>query len=667
MINKVLIASALLLSAAAQGEAVSNAPLSVGDYLKQPVVANPILSPNGKYIAVSAPVNGRMNIVIIDLETRKGTAITNFGNFDVLGSTWVGNDRLLFSLGQTNSPTGPGQFDGGGLFLVSRDGKESKQLSKTVKETRTSGQYLHRGIGLLRTIPGNDDEVVVVGNLRSSDSEDVYRLNLRNGRTTLVTSNRPERASGWILDTDRVPRVMNSWIKDNQICVTHYRKSDDEPWQEIFRTDQTKGPSFAVLGFMSDNKTLMVAANPGRDTMAVYKFDPETKQFGDLLVQHPRYDMGADASGESVPGLITEPGTDRVKGYVVNADKPQTVWIDEKEARTQAAIDGALPNTRNSFRRFAGSSRVLVHSYSDVRPSRWYLLDEDKRTLEDLFASKPWLDEKHLVEQRSFILKTRDGLEIPSYYYLPKTYKAGDKLPTIVHIHGGPAVRADSWAQGFGYMEAQLFASRGYAVVVPNFRVTPGLGTKVYYAGFGTMGRQMSEDHEDAVAWAVKEGFADPKRVCMSGASYGGYATLRALAKTPDLFKCGIAGLVVSDIDKLLNSQAGDVATSEAGIAFFHELVGFSKNKNALTEYSPVNMAAQMKAPLFMYAGSDDIRTPLEQTMGMIKALEAAGNPPKVVVIKKEEGHGFGKIENSIELYEKILNFLDEQIGSKSH
>lgn len=667
MIHKVLIASALLLSAAARGEDIPNAPLPVSAYLRQPVVANPVLSPNGKYIAVSAPVNGRMNIVIIDLETRKGTAITNFGNFDVLGSTWVGNDRLLFSLGQTNSPTGPGQFDGGGLFLVSRDGKESKQFSKTVKEMRASRQFVYRGIELLRTIPGNDDEVLVAGNLRSSDSADVYRLNLRSGRTTLVTADRPELTGGWILDADRVPRVVSSWIRDTQIFVTHYRASADAPWKEIFRTDRTKGPSFAVLGFMSDNKTLMVAANPGRDTMAVYKFDPESRQFGDLLAQHPRYDMGADASGGPAPGLITEPGTDRVKGYVVNADKPQTVWIDEKEARTQAAIDSALPNTRNSFRRFAGSSRILVQSYSDVRPLQWYLLDEDKRTLEDLFASKPWLNEKHLVEQRSFILKTRDGLEIPSYYYLPKTYKAGDKLPTIVHIHGGPAVRADSWARGFGYLEAQLFASRGYAVVVPNFRVTPGFGTKVYYAGFGTVGRQMSEDHEDAVAWAVKEGFADPKRICISGASYGGYATLRALAKTPDLFKCGIAGLVVSDIDKLLNSQAGDIATDESSIAYWHELVGLSKNKNALIEYSPVNMAAQMKAPLFMYAGSDDIRTPLEQTTGMIKALESAGNPPKVVVIKKEEGHGFGKVANNIELYEKILNFLDEQIGSKSH
>ena len=432
------------------------------------------------------------------------------------------------------------------------------------------------------------------------------------------------------------------------------------------RTDRVKGPSFAVLGFMADDKSLMVAANPGRDTMAVYRFDPETKRLGEQLAQHPRYDMGADALGGSAPGVITEPETDRVKGFSVRADRPQTVWVDEKEAKTQATIDGALPDTYNFFRRLPNSSRILVTSFSDVKAEAWYLLDEEKKTLEELFVARPWMGKDHLVQQRSFLLKTRDGLEIPSYYFLPKNYKPGDKLPTVIHVHGGPHARADRWAQGFGVREAQVLASRGYAVILPNFRITPGLGSKVVYAGFGTVGRQMSEDHEDAVAWAIKEGFTDPKRVCMSGASYGGYATLRALAKTPEMFKCGIAGLVVSDLELQLSSPAGDTFNNPAGVAFWHELVGLSANPNALKDNSPVYMADKIKAPLFMYAGADDIRTPLEQTTRMISALEKAGNPPKVVLIKQNEGHGYGKVENSVELYEKMLDFLDQQIGSKS-
>lgn len=668
MFRHVFAATALSLAIfAAHGQtAAAAAPPPIADYFKLPAVAGANLSPNGKHLAVSAPVNGRMNIAIIDLDTRKGTAITNFANFDVRGVRWVGNDKLVFSLGQFNSPTGAGQFDGGGFYVVSRDGKSSRQLAKTVRETRASGQRVYRSMNFLARIPGTDDEILVAANLRSADSADVYRLDLRNGRTSLVTADRPERAVEWVLDENRVPRVVTSWIKDTQKFIVHYRKDANSPWQEIMQVDRVKGPSFEALGFMSDNKTLMVAANPGRDTMAVYRFDPETKQLGELLAQHPRYDMGADALGGGVPGVVLEPDTDRVKGYAVRAERPQTVWVDEKEAKTQATIDSALPDTYNAFRRLPNSTRILVISYSDTKAERWYLLDEEKRTLEELFAGKPWMGTEHFVQQRSFTLKTRDGLEIPSYYFLPKNYKPGDKLPTIVHIHGGPAVRADSWASGFGVLEGQLFASRGYAVVVPNFRITPGMGSKIVYAGFGTVGRQMSEDHEDAVNWAIKEGFADPKRVCMSGASYGGYATLRALAKTPDMFKCGIAGLVVSDLELQLTSPAGDTFDSPAAVAFWHELVGLSANPNALKENSPVYMADKIKAPLFMYAGADDIRTPLEQTTRMISALERAGNPPKTVVIKQNEGHGFGKVENNVELYEKILDFLDQQIGSKS-
>lgn len=636
----------------------------LADYFKPPQISSPSLSPNGKHLAVATPVRGRLNLAIVDLDTRKGTALTNFDSFDVLGVRWVGNDRLVFSLGQSNSPTGAGQFDGGGLFVVSRDGKESKKLSPTVRETRASGRAVYRGLEYLRSIPGNDNEILAVGNLRTEDADDVYRLDLRTGRSTLVTDDRPPLTSGWILDNKLQPRVVSSRIKDTLNWVIHYRKSVDAPWQEIARNQWAQGPTFAVLSFLSDDKTLLVASNQGRDTMAVYKFDPETGQLGEMLAQHPRYDMGADASGDRVPGIITEPETDRVIGYAVNGDKPELVWTDDKNAKTQATIDAALPGLTNSFRRFPNSQKLLVTSFSDTQPAKWYLLDEEKRTLEDLFSSRPWATPAHYVQQRSFLLKTRDGLEIPSYYFLPKGYKAGDKLPTIVHIHGGPSARADYWGRGFGVLEGQVLASRGYAVVVPNFRVTPGMGARIYYSGFGTVGRQMSEDHEDAAKWAIDQGFADPKRICISGASYGGYATLRALAKTPDLFQCGIAGLVVSDLELQVTSPAGDTAYDPAGAIFWYSLVGQdSRNPNALKDNSPVYMAKQIKAPVLFYAGADDIRTPLEQTNAMVSALKSAGNPPKAVVVKKEEGHGFGKTENNVDLYEQVLKFLEASIG----
>jgi len=211
-----------------------------------------------------------------------------------------------------------------------------------------------------------------------------------------------------------------------------------------------------------------------------------------------------------------------------------------------------------------------------------------------------------------------------------------------------------------------LLASRGYAVVVPNFRITPGLGSKIFYSGFGTLGRQMLEDHDDAAKWAVAEGFADPQRICISGASYGGYATLMTLARFPDTFRCGISGLMVSDWPLILTSPAGDIASSEVAVSQFHAMAGVKSTRELAADISPVNLADKIKQPLLIYAGEDDIRTPLEQTTRMIRALERAGNKPKAVIIKKEEGHGFGKTENNVELYEAIFKFLDEHIGPGS-
>jgi dipeptidyl aminopeptidase/acylaminoacyl peptidase len=639
--------------------------IPIADLVRPPAYASPVLSQDGRYFAVSVPVNGKMNLAIIDLEKRSVTRITDEREFDILGVRWLGSERLVFTLGQFNSPTGAGRFDGGGLFMISRDGKERRQLSPTVRETRNRNQNVYRYYDVLRTLPGNNDEILVVGNQRDADSLDVYRMNVRNGRTTLLTERRPDRVIEYLLDNNNVPRVARSVARDRLEFTVHYRKDVDSPWEPIAQYDGTKGPILKPLAFEADNQTMVVAWNGDRPTMGVFRYDPNTRKLGELIAQHPRFDMGADASGSPVSGVIRDFKTNKVIGYQVEADKPQIVWVDEEYAKLQRMIDGALPNTVNIFRRTPNGERLLVTSFSDRQPEKWYLLDEKKRALEELFSSRPWLKTDLMVEQRPFVYKTRDGLEIPGYYFLPNNYKKGERLPTVVHIHGGPAVRADTWGEGFGVEEAQLLASRGYAVIVPNFRITPGLGSRTYYSGFGTMGRQMVDDHEDAAKWGIAEGFADPQRICISGASYGGYATLMALARFPETFKCGISGLMVSDWELMTTSPAGDTAGNDGTVNYVLALAGVRRITDMPAEIQPINLASRIKQPLLIYAGEDDIRTPLEQTTRMIRALERAGNKPKSVIIKPQEGHGFGKTENAVELYEAIFKFLEESIGKR--
>jgi len=644
----------------------SGPPLSIEDLLRPAAFAEPTLSRNGKYFAVTVPVNGRRNLAVVDLETRKGTALTNFKDFDVIDVTWVGNDYILYTLGQFNSPTGPGQFDGGGLFMVSRDGKDGRKLSSTVREQRVQGQFVYRAYDIHRSIPSSDEEIIATGNLRSADSEDLYRLNVKTGRATLLTLERPEYSGRWLLDRNLVPRVVTSWVRDTQTFIVWYRKDERSPWEELNRYDRSKGPTFIPLTFESDNQTMQVAFNGGRDTMAVYRYDPNARKMGELVAEHPRFDMGANAAGDRVPGVVRDWKSDNIVGYRVSGDKPEVVWTDESYSRIQRMLDGALPGTINFFSRTPDGKQLVIAAFSDKAPAKWFMLDEEKKTLEELFDSRPWIKPGQMVEQRPFRFKTRDGLEIPGYYFLPHGYKPGERVPTVVHIHGGPAFRADTYGSGYGVREAQLLASRGYAVVLPNFRVTPGFGGKVYYGGFGSLGREMVNDHDDAAKWAIEQGFAAPEKICISGASYGGYATLMALARFPNTFRCGISGLMVSDWKMMVTSTAGDTAYSKSAIAHVNQLVGVKDPSDYPSDVSPVNLADRIKQPVLVYAGADDIRTPLEQTSAMVRALERAGNPPKKVIIKAEEGHGFGKPENNVELYNEIIKFLDTHIGAGS-
>lgn len=647
---------------AQQSKAKYTAP-TVEEMWRYPKLSGLTLSRNGRYLAGTSLLNGRMNLMVIDLETRKGTSLTNFSEVDAINVRWMGDERLLFSLGKYDAPSMVREFQGGGLYVVNRDGSGYRRLARSVQEAEAEN-VTFRALSVHKIIPGNIDEIIAEGNQTVRDGIDLYRLNVTTGKSTQITLGRPSlQTHSWLLDSKLVPRVVTGNIKDTLTEVVYYRKDDKSPWNEIARFDATKGPTLVPLAFEADDATLQVAYNGGRDTMAVFRYNPETRTVGERIAQHPRFDMGANAAGEPVSGVMVDPETDAVIGYRVDADKPESVWIDPKYARIQTLLDQSLPGRINIFRPTPDGKKVFVMSYSDTSPARWYFLDEAKLKLEEIASARPDLEGK-LIEEKPFVFKSRDGLEFSGYYFLPPNYKPGSKVPTIVHVHGGPMARADSWGQGFGYLEGQLFASRGYAVIVPNFRITPGLGGKNYYSGFGSYGRQMIEDHEDAVNWAVQQGFADPAKVCISGASYGGYAALMGPAKNPAFYKCAIAGLAPTDLKYQLTTMDGDTALSASGQDYWKKVVG-SDDLDApiVRQISPLFLADRIKIPVFLYAGRADVRVPFDQIDRMAKALTAAGNAPKAFVAKSGEGHGFSKVENRVDLYNQMLDFLDKYLA----
>lgn len=637
------------------------APPAIEEFVRRPQYTEMLASPSGRYLATTRAISGRLNLVIIDLETRSSFGITNFNDIDVGQVRWVGDERLVFSAIEINKPTGQEAPNAGGLFTVSREGKDFRQLANTAAQLRRNETGGFVALSYQASIPGTTDEIIAAGAVGTDDSFELYRLNLLTGRYRLITAGRPANGiARWILDSKNAPLVAVAQGRSGSTLIhTYYRPNVESPWKEINRFDTTKPPAFVPLAIEPDGKTLLISSNEGRANMAIFRYDPEKQQILELVAEHPQYDLGASPMGQPLSSLVRDPVSGRLLGIRVDADTLQTVWLDEAAAKMQASVDASLPGRTNLIS--SPRKRLVVSSFSDRSPGKFYLFDSEAKRLEEIGPSRPWLEGK-LAAVRSFRLKTRDGLDIPSYYVLPANYKPGDRLPTIFHIHGGPFARdvvsGGRFGSSFGVLEAQVLASRGYAVVLPNFRITPELGSSIYYAGFGTYGRQMLDDHEDAVTWAVAQGFADPKRLCISGASYGGYAALQALVRPSNPFSCAISGLPVTDVP--FQQTNADYSESQSARAFWLRVLGINSiNEPIAKSISPISHADKIKVPVFMYVGERDTRTPPSQALRMADALRAAGNPVKEYIVGKGEGHGYGVTANNVRLFEGMLQFLE--------
>jgi dipeptidyl aminopeptidase/acylaminoacyl peptidase len=653
-----LVRLAALLVACAAGP-LSAAPLEPESLLRLPEYASPMLSADGRFLAVRMPVGGFMNLAVIDLETRKVTSRMSIPGYDVTGAQWVGSERLVFTAGRYGRHSARGSAQSGGLYSMTREGKEQRKLVAPLYELAAQGLKRYVYWNSLLAVPGSEREVIIGTNDLEPRAVDLYRVDVSTGKRTLLTRDRPERTDDWVLDHELVPRVATSQVGDTTEQVVHYRDSAGSPWRELWRQKPTQGPITVPLAFEADNQHLVVASNEGRDTMAVFRYDPRTRERKELLAENPRFDIGADALGRFIGGPIVDETRREVVGYRIEAEKPATVWTDERRAKLQALVDGALPGKTNWLQGQSTGSRSLVASYTDTQPDHWYLLDEQTGALRTLFNTEPWLEGGKLAAMQPFFYKTRDGLEILAYLFLPPGHQPGERLPTVVHIHGGPWARTGDWGdRDFSINEAQLLASHGYAVVLPNFRGSSGMGRRLLQDARGQFGRRMQEDIEDVTDWAVKQGIADEARICLSGASYGGYAALMGLAKTPAKYRCAAAGMPVTDLPLLLDSGWGDIAGSKGGRQFWVEFVGEpATDAPAMREVSPAYLAERMRGQVMLYGGDSDRRVPIEQASLMRKALQARGQDP-LWVVKAEEGHGFGTFENRIDVTRQLLAFL---------
>lgn len=628
--------AALRLAPVVTAEPPPELPVEI--FFKKPNISQVTFSPDGKRIACLVPFERRMNLAVIDLEKKTKNLVTNFRDNDVGSLLWANDERIIFTKTSDGQP-------GSTVYALNRDGTERVLLVGGAAEAGTEQQANSNFRGLLARLPNDPKNMLVLGNLSGAQGPDVCLMNLKTGKLILEISN-PGWVRRWILDRNRVVRAA---VAVQGPTTTVLLRDPVKGTLTPVHTHQEDAQGWMPLSFDGDDRTLFVASNVGRDTTAVYRFDTQTRTMGEMVHGDSVYD---------VDGVIWDEPRKKIVAVPTNADRPRFHWLDGESEALQQRIDKSLRDTSNRLLHASpDGSRRLISATSDRDPGVYYLFDSATKKIEELAVLKPGIDPDQMAPMKPVLIKARDGLPLHSYLTLPLG-REPKKLPLVLHPHGGPYGIRDSW--GFN-PEVQFYANRGFAVLQVNFRGSGGYGDKFERAGWKKWGLEMQDDLTDAVNWAIAEGIADPARVVISGASYGGYATMAGLTFTPELYCAGINYLGRVNIGDKISDQE-----TKASQHWFLTRLGDLDNtadRQRLHDTSPVFFADRINAPVLMAYGKNDTQVRIDQGYGMEAALKKAGKVFEMIVEEKE-GHGFRKEELSIAFYTRVDAFLKKYVMS---
>jgi len=644
---------------AAQAQAVSARP-PVSAFFSNPAFNGAMLSPNGRYLAAFTSTAGsRDGLAVVNLEDLTAQMVAQFNDTDIGQARWVNNERLLFSTTDKARGRRDARF-APGIFSVNRNGKQFRQLARRDNQFARSGDDLAEMLPwhtymLDQDGPQNSDDVYVSDYGIISPgivvSVDLVRLNTRNG--TWQGVDHPGTAQDWLLDHNGEPRLVET--RDKNVSTIHYLDPATAKWRVLASSDTYAGDpqGFTPLAFGPDG-ALYVVANNGSDHSKLYRYDLQHNKLGQNMVALDGFDFKGH--------LIIS--NNKLLGVRVNADAEGTAWLDPAMEALQQKVNTKLPGMVNLITppKAPETPWVLVESYSDKQPRRYLVYNSATGKMSEVGNMAPAIKAAAMGSRDLVYYKSRDGLDIPAWLTLPAGGQ--DKnLPLVVLVHGGPFVRGGSWDWR---ADAQFLASRGYAVLEPEFRGSTGYGYAHFRAGWKQWGLKMQDDIADGARWAIARGTADARRICIAGASYGGYATLMGLINDPDLYRCGINWVGVTDIGLMYDSgwrYSSDLSDGwkQYGMP---QLVGdLVQDAAQLKATSPLLRAADIKQPLLLAYGGADVRVPLPHGLKFRDAVRKT-NAQVEWVEYEEEGHGWSLPQNRIDFWTRVEKFLDRHIGT---
>ncbi len=594
--------------------------LPMEDFFKNPVSVGFSMSPDGNYLAYAAPWENRLNVFVVPTSGGEPKRITSSKDRSIADYAWK-DDKILY----LKDNAGDENYH---IYAASPDGE-----SQDVDLTPYSGV---RAV-YIDMLKGNKNEILTMMNKNDPKLFDIYRLNISTGESVMVAQN-PGNISGWL--TDNNGKVRMAGITDGIETTILYREKEEDEFKPLISTKA--GESLSPFMFSKDNNSIYAASNIGRDTAAIVKMDLKT------LAQEVIYER----NDVDVTNIIPNPSTREILAAIYITDKQKTEYFNKDfEAIIKKASDKIGEGSNISVHDISEDmTKFILYSGSDKNPGSYYYYNSTSDKLDPLGNIMPWIDASKMAEMKPISYKSRDGLTIHGYLTLPAN-KTPEKLPVVVNPHGGPWAR-DVW----GYNpEAQFLANRGYAVLQINFRGSTGYGKKFVDAGNKQWGLKMQDDITDGVQWLIKQGIADPKRVGIYGASYGGYATLAGITFTPDLYAAAVDYVGVSNMFTFLNSIP---SYWESQRRMLYERVGDPiKDKELLTKVSPVFHADKIKTPLFVAQGANDPRVNKAESDQIVDALKKRGVKVEYMV-KENEGHGFSNQENQFDFYKAMEEFF---------
>jgi dipeptidyl aminopeptidase/acylaminoacyl peptidase len=534
------------------------------------------------------------------------------------------------------------------VVAVNRDGTNVVGLMTPDRRFRANSDLTL----IAHMLPESPEHVLMAANDPRSRFN-LYRVNINTGELKLESEGNV-RTDSWLTDLSGTPRVRWDFNEDRESFEIYLRRDDSDQWDKVGEYGERDLPDINVVGFADDPKVAIVSSRQSSDRLGLYEYDLVSRKLGRMLYAHPGVDVGSPFGS-----LLYDRETKKLLGLTYVEDLWRVHYFDPALERVQAEADAAFPDSAivrvTSWSK--DKTRVILYTEGPKNPGSYHYVDRKARTSQPVGRLLPQLPAHELGDVAIIRYAARDGVKLTGYLTLPAG--RGDKnLPMVVLPHGGPELR-----DAVQYDElAQAIANRGYMVFQPNFRGSGGYGRAFAEAGHRQWGRLMQDDITDGVKALIADGSADPARVCIAGASYGGYAALAGGAFTPELYKCVVSIAGVSDLVEMIKEERRAGPESSVYRYWVKRIGDLEKDEAEMAAWSPSRHADKFVAPVLLVHGARDGIVPYDQSQTMERALKKAGRPVTLIRIPSD-GHNLARRESRLVLLSQVQRFLAQHLG----